>query len=170
MAGAEEKARLTMKKSSLALILVLLVFYPCLSWAWSGKVVRVTDGDTITVLHAGRGEKIRLYGIDCPEKGQAFGTKAKRATSTLAFGKVAEVEPVDVDRYGRTVGLVTVGNTLVNQELIRRGLAWVYVRYCKRPVCEKWRQLEAEAWVRKRGLWAEPHPVPPWQFRREQRR
>jgi micrococcal nuclease len=170
MAGAEEEARLTMKKSSLALILVVLVFYPSLSWAWSGKVVGVTDGDMITVLHEGHGEKIRLYGIDCPETRQAFGTKATQATSALTFGKIAEVEAVDVDRHGWSVALVTVGTALVNEELIRQGLAWVDVQYCTRPVCEKWRQLEAEAWVRKRGLWAEPHPVPPWQFRREQRR
>jgi micrococcal nuclease len=161
---------LTMKKSSLALLLVLLVLFPSLSWAWSGKVVGVTDGDTITVLHAGRGEKIRLYGIDCPEKGQDFGTRAKQATSTLVFGKVVEVEPVDVDRYGGTVALVTVGTTLVNEELVREGLAWVYTRYCKRSVCRAWGLLEEEAREARRGLWAAPYWVPPWQFRREQRR
>jgi endonuclease YncB( thermonuclease family) len=117
----------------------------------------------------GRGEKIRVYGIDCPEKRQAFGSKAKQATSTLVFGKVVEVEPVNVDRYGRTVALVTVGTTLVNEELIRQGLAWVYVQYCERPVCEKWRQVEAAALVRKRGLWADPSPVPPWEFRRQEK-
>jgi micrococcal nuclease len=158
------------KKSSLILVLILSLLLPTLSWAWSGKVVGVTDGDTITILHEARGERIRLYGIDCPEKGQNFRTKAKQATSLLTFGKVAEVEPVDQDRYGRTVALVTVGTTLVNQELIRQGLAWVYEEYCDRPVCEKWRQLEAEAWAKKRGHWAEPYPVPPWEFRRKQRR
>jgi micrococcal nuclease len=160
----------TMKKGPLALALILLLLLPSLSWAWSGKVVGVTDGDTITVLHEGRGEKIRLYGTDCPEKGQAFGSRAKQATSTLAFGKIAKVEPVDVDQYGQTVAFVRVGHTLVNQELIRRGLAWVYARYCKRPVCEKWRQLEAEAWAKKRGLWADPNPVPPWEFRRQKKK
>jgi endonuclease YncB( thermonuclease family) len=151
----------------LSLTLTLLVFLPGLSWAWSGKVVGVTDGDTITVLHAGRGERIRLFGIDCPEKRQAFGTRAKQATSALVFGKVAEVEPVDQDRYGRTVALVTVGATLVNEELVRQGLAWVYARYCKRPVCGEWARLEAEAREGRRGLWADPRPVPPWEFRRK---
>jgi micrococcal nuclease len=65
------------KKNSLALGLILLLSLPSLSWAWSGKVVRVIDGDTITVLHKSRGEKIRLWGIDCPEEGQNFGTEAK---------------------------------------------------------------------------------------------
>jgi micrococcal nuclease len=141
----------------------------CKVWGQLGKVIGVTGGDTITVLHDGQPEKIRLYGIDCPEKGQDFGTKAKRATSALTFGKVAEVKPVDVDRYGRTVAFVTVGNTLVNEELIRQGLAWVYNRYCKRPVCEEWRQLEAEAWAARRGLWSMPKPVAPWEFRRGNR-
>jgi micrococcal nuclease len=135
--------------------------------AWSGKVVGVSDGDSITVLHDGRQEKIRLWGIDCPEKSQDFGAKAKQATSWLVFGKIVEVEPVDVDRYGRTVALVKVGRTVVNEELMRQGLAWVYVAYCKQAVCEKWKELEIDAWAQKRGLWAEPYPVPPWEFRRE---
>jgi micrococcal nuclease len=161
---------LTMKKkSSLALALILLLSLPSLSWAWSGKVVGVTDGDTITVLHAGRGEKIRLWGIDCPEKRQAFGSKAKHATSALAFGKVAEVEPVDVDRHGRNVAIVTVGRTVVNEELVRQGLAWVDVQYCKRPVCRDWEVLQLEAQEAGRGLWADLHPAPPWEFRRQRK-
>jgi micrococcal nuclease len=151
----------------LILALILLFFLPSLSCAWSGKVVGVTDGDTITVLRKGRGEKIRLYGIDCPEKRQAFGTKAKRTTSALTFGKMAEVEPVDVDHRGRTVALVTVGTTLVNEELIRQGLAWVDVQHCKRPVCRDWEALQLAAQEEGRGLWANLHAVPPWEFRRK---
>ena len=70
---------------------------------FSGCVVSISDGDTITVMHSGRGEKIRLYGIDAPEKGQAFGSRAKQFVSVLAFGKVVKVEVKDYDRYGRTV-------------------------------------------------------------------
>ncbi len=66
----------------------------------------VSDGDTITVLHNGKGERIRLHGIDCPEKRQAFGRRAKQFTSTLVFGKTVTVQGVDRDRYGRTVGVV----------------------------------------------------------------
>jgi micrococcal nuclease len=153
----------------LALSLARTVFLPGRFWAWSGKVVGVTDGDTITVLHAGRGEGIRLYGIDCPEKRQAFGSKAKQATSVLSFGKGAQAEPVDVDRYGPTVALVTVGDILVNEELVRQGLTWVYNQYCTRPVCAEWKRLEAEAWAARRGLWSVPKPVAPWEFRRRSR-
>ena len=94
-------------------LLILLINLPCLSWAWSGKVVGVADGDTITVLRDKEQVRIRFYGIDCPEGGQAFGKKAKQFTSDMVFGKEVEVEPVDMDRYGRTVGLVTVFKRLI---------------------------------------------------------
>ena len=100
-----------MKKSSLALALVFLILFPGLLWSWSGKVAGVIDGHTITGLHEGRGERIRLFGIDCPEKGQDFGTRAKQATSALVFGKMFDVDPVTRDRYGRTVAFVRVGDT-----------------------------------------------------------
>jgi endonuclease YncB( thermonuclease family) len=73
---------------------------------WQGKVVGVADGDTITVMHEGRGEKIRIYGVACPESHQDFGQKAKKFTSNMTYGKSVEVEPIAQDRYGRTVALV----------------------------------------------------------------
>jgi micrococcal nuclease len=148
---------------------VCFLMSPATATAWSGKAVGVSDGDTITVLHGRQPEKIRLWGIDCPEKGQDFGTRAKQATSALVFGKVVEVEPMTVDRYGRTVAFVRVGNTLVNEELIRRGLAWVFTRYCDRPICQEWKLLEEEAQKARRGLWSMPNPVAPWEFRRQGR-
>jgi len=162
-----------MKRSSsivcLALILLLLLPYP--AFAWSGKVIGVADGDTITVLRDKQPQKIRLYGIDCPEKRQSFGNKAKQFTSELVFGKLVEVEPVATDRYVRTVAFVQVENVLVNEELIKEGLAWVYKRYCKLPVCnDMWDSLEVEARSGKRGLWGDSGHVPPWEFRRQKRK
>ena len=111
-----------MKRRFLWLVLLVCVtLLPSLAWAWSGKVIGVIDGDSIKVLHDGRQEQIRLWGIDCPEKNQDFGTKAKQATSTLVFAKTVEVEPVTIDRYARTVAFVRVGDILVNEELIRQG-------------------------------------------------
>jgi endonuclease YncB( thermonuclease family) len=159
-----------MRRNALTLVLVAyLLGLPCLGWAWSGKVVRVIDGDSITVLHDERGEQIRLYGIDCPEKGQDFGNRAKQFTSNLVFSKVVDVSPVTTDRYGRTVAFVRVRDTLVNEELIRAGLAWVYTKYCDRAICNEWKRLEAGARDAKRGLWSMPKPVPPWEFRRQGR-
>jgi micrococcal nuclease len=129
----------------------------------------VIDRDSIAVLHDGRQEQIRLWGIDCPEKNQDFGSKAKHATSILVFAKVVEVEPVTVDRCGRSVALVRIGNTLANEELIRQGLAWVFTRYCDRPICQEWKALEEDARQAKRGLWSMPKPVPPWEWRRQGR-
>ena len=132
---------------------------------WSGVVVGVTDGDTITVLHGGRGEKIRLYGIDTPEKGQAFGKKAKQFTSQMVYSKTVEVQPKDTDRYGRTVALINVGGQSLNEALIKDGFAWVYRKYCKETFCEDWLNFEIIARYGKIGLWSEPNPIPPWEFR-----
>jgi endonuclease YncB( thermonuclease family) len=120
-------------------------------------------------LHDGRAEAIRLSGIDCPEKGQDFGTRAKQATSILVFAEVVEVEPVTTDRYSRTVAFVKVGDTEVNEELIRQGLARVFSRYCNRPICERWERLEDEARAGRRGLWSMPNAMPLWEFRRTRR-
>ena len=152
------------------LAVVFLLLLPCSAWAWSGKVVGVADGDTITVLHDKQPQKIRLYGIDCPEKRQPFGNRAKQFTSQLVFGKLVEVKPVTMDRYGRTVAFVQLKNILVNEELIKAGLAWIYRRYCKLPVCDdRWDGLEVEAISGKRGLWRDSGYVPPWDFRRQKR-
>ena len=136
---------------------------------WSGLVVGVTDGDTITVLHEGKGEKIRLYGIDTPEKGQAFGKKAKQFTSRMVYGKTVEVETKDTDRYGRTVALINVGGQSLNEALIKDGLAWVYRKYCVESFCEDWLNFEAIARYGQIGLWSESNPVPPWEYRKNQR-
>ena len=123
----------------------------------------VSDGDTITVLHNGKGERIRLHGIDCPEKRQAFGNRAKQFTSNLVFAKTVTVQAVDRDRYGRTVGVVLLpdGRSL-NHELVWGGLAWMYRRY---TTDQSLSDLEEEARVARRGLWADAHAVPPWEWR-----
>ena len=121
------------------------------------------DGDTIEVMHLGEAERIRLNGIDCPEKAQAFGQRAKQFTSDLAFGKVVTVKVMGHDRYGRTVGEVALpdGRNL-NRELVKVGLAWWYQRYSNDATLG---QLESEARATKRGLWSDPQPIPPWKFR-----
>jgi endonuclease YncB( thermonuclease family) len=140
------------------------------NWYTSRFPLTVSDGDTITVLHDKSPVKTRLYGIDCPEKRQAFGTRAKQFTSDLVFGKVADVETIDVDRHGRTVGILRLSDgTVVNQEIIRAGFGWVYARHCKKPICVEWKRLESEAATAKPGLWKDDKPVPPWEWRRQER-
>lgn len=100
-------------KKYIFLYLLILLLLPQLSFGWQGKVVGVTDGDTITVMHNGKGEIIRLYGTDCPEKRQDFGTKAKQFSSNMVYGKVVNVEPIDTDRYSRTVGVVRIDGKML---------------------------------------------------------
>jgi len=108
--------------------------------------------------------KIRLAGIDAPETGQDFGSRAKQAASEMAFGKLVTILPRDTDRYGRTVAEVILpdGRSL-GQELLRQGLAWRYVRYA--PNDKELAGLVAEARAAHRGLWSQPNPIPPWDWR-----
>lgn len=154
-----------LRRLKFLILVLLLICSPCLCWAWQGKVVGVSDGDTITVMHEGKGEKVRLYGVDCPEKHQDFGQKAKQFTSDLVFGKTVDVKPMDTDRYGRTVGIVSYDGVSLNAELIRSGHAWVYRQYCREPRCKEWEFIEAKAKDEKNGLWSIPNPIPPWDFR-----
>ncbi|WP_165078066.1 MULTISPECIES: thermonuclease family protein [unclassified Desulfovibrio] len=138
----------------------------------SGKVVHIADGDTVTILTGGnRQVKIRLYGIDCPEKRQAYGNRARQAIAEMIAGKEVRVRSMGVDRYGRVLGLITgPGGEDVNRAMIRQGMAWVYTHYCKAPECKRWRIDEVEAQAAKLGLWADPHAMPPWDWRRANRR
>jgi len=129
-----------------------------------GRVVGVTDGDTITVLVDGRARVVRLLGIDAPERRQAYGERAKQFTATLAFGKTVRVQLRERDRYERLLAEVFLpdGRSL-NQELVRAGYAWWFRRYSRDPILAR---LESEARDARRGLWAGRQPVPPWDFRR----
>jgi len=145
-------------------LITLVIILPAILFAWDGKVVSVTDGDTIKVLKDGKQVKIRLASIDCPEKGQPYGNAAKKFTADLVAGKVVKIWPTDTDRYGRTVAFVFVGDTDVNKELLKAGLAWHYKKYSRDPELA---MLEFEARSKKVGLWKEPDPVPPWKWRRK---
>lgn len=113
--------------NSILIVFVILIFHPALSEELSGKVIRIADGDTITILDSTNTQhKIRLYGIDTPKKGQAFGDAAEKHTSKLVYGKPVDVKAYDTDKYDRTVGVVVANGVNVNQSLIIAGLAWKY--------------------------------------------
>ncbi len=142
---------------------LLLILLPSVVFAFTGKVVSVADGDTVTVLTKDKAQvKIRLYGIDCPEKAQDFGTKAKQFTADMVFGKMVDVEPVDQDRYGRTVGLLTVDGMNVNEAILKAGYAWVYNQYCRKAFCSDWQAIQDAVQKARIGLWSHPDPIPPW--------
>ncbi|MEY4526599.1 MAG: Micrococcal nuclease [Nitrospirota bacterium] len=133
---------------------------------YTGQVVSVLDGDTIEVLHSNKPERIRLNGIDCPEKGQAYGQKAKQAASALIFGKEVTLHTHGKDKYRRTIAdVILPDGTKVNQELVKHGWCWWYQKYAPKDVVLE--GLEIEAREKRKGLWAEPYPVPPWEWRKQ---
>jgi endonuclease YncB( thermonuclease family) len=131
-----------------------------------GKVVSIADGDTFTLLsNENKQIKIRLYGIDCPEKKQDFGQVAKQKLSDFIFGKTVRVVQKDIDRYKRIVALVyDKQNNCINTEMLKAGLAWHYTKYDQNP---EWQQLENSARANHLGLWSQPSPTPPWEWRRK---
>ncbi len=134
-----------------------------------GRVVGITDGDTLTLLTERREEvRIRLAAIDTPESGQPYGSRARQILSDLTFGKQVRVAVQDTDRYGRTVGRVFAGGLDVNAEMVRRGAAWVFRRYSDDPGLLR---LEQAARAERLGLWGLPEAerTPPWEWRAAER-
>lgn len=131
---------------------------------FNGKVVGVSDGDTISVLVNGIVRKVRLNGIDCPEKSQAFGQQAKAFTSRSTFSKEVKVVSTGHDRYKRSIGEVILPNGQnLNNLLLENGFAWWYKRFSRD---EHKRELEESARKDKRGLWQDPDAAAPWEFRK----
>lgn len=135
----------------------------------TGEVIGITDGDTITVIDPDfKKFKIRLAGIDAPEKKQAFGKVARQHLADLLFRKPVSVEVHKLDRYARSVGTVYVAGEDINRRQIQAGLAWHYKKYAhEQPEDERevYAAAEEEARQSRRGLWRDPEPIPPWQFR-----
>ena len=155
--------------ANLGCLLTLFLFHGEVAFAGNiTRVVSVLDGDTIAVLHRNRAERVRLNGIDCPEKGQAQGKRAKQAASALVFGKEVTLETHGLDKYGRTIAdVILPDGTNVNHELVKEGRCWWYRKYAPGNVALE--RLEKEARDAKKGLWADPAPVPPWVYRKAQR-
>ena len=138
-----------------------------------GRCVGVTDGDTIRVLSGDNQQiRVRLAFVDAPEKGQAFAQRAKQAMSELVFGKDVKLRPHTIDRYGRLVAVVYVNGQDAGLELLKAGLCWVYEKYITQatPAFEdSYRAAQALAESDKLGLWQDPEPVPPWEWRKGKR-
>ncbi|OJV54212.1 MAG: hypothetical protein BGO31_12730 [Bacteroidetes bacterium 43-16] len=149
------------------LLFLLSLFYSITIHAQtlSGKVVRIADGDSFTLLTTDNKQvRIRLYGIDCPENGQPYSKVAKEFTGKfLSSGKVV-VQRKDIDRYQRIVGIVIVADSFnLNESLLKAGLAWHYKSFDKNPI---WAGYENEAKMKKLGLWQEPNVIAPWDWRK----
>lgn len=135
-----------------------------------GEVVGLADGDTLTVLDNDRQQhRVRLVGIDAPEKRQAFGERSRQHLSALVFRQEVAVDWKKRDRYGRILGVVRVRSVDVGQAQLRAGLAWHYKAYAREQPVEQralYSDVELDARRARRGLWSEAAPTPPWEFRR----
>ena len=148
-------------------LLFLLFLISCQQQQEGYKVIGVKDGDTVVLLQNNQETTVRLYGVDCPEKKQDFGTQAKNFTSELAFGKYVKLNAKGNDRYGRTIGeIILPDGKSLNKELVAKGYAWYYKAYANDPQLG---YLENDARRLERGLWSQPNPIAPWDFRKNKR-
>lgn len=171
--GTKRKRWVTPRSVKFSLGLIVLTFMLS-SWLCgkqgkplSGRVIGVHDGDTVTLLAGTAQYKIRLFGVDCPELGQPFGQNARKFTSALVFGKSVKVYYTSKDRYKRYLGTVHLADgRILNRELVANGMAWHYSQYSDDPITLG---LQVKAKAGKRGLWSDPNPISPWQWRQAER-
>ena len=168
---AQNKSPMRIKFKSAATMLVLCLVFQAQAETLLGKVIHVQDGDSITVLDETHTQhKIRLSGIDAPERRQAFGNVSKESLAEQVAGQSVAVEWDKVDRYGRKVGKVLLAGMDSNLVQIKRGLAWHYKQYEREQSPadrQSYAAAEVEARAAKLGLWRDAEPLPPWEFRRK---
>lgn len=132
-----------------------------------GTGTRIIDGDSFQVAAKKTTIEIRLYGIDCPEYSQPYSQAAKLYVRERILHRKIMVIPYYFDAYGRVVAVVHYGGQVLNSDLIKAGLAWVYPRYCRDEICKTWKLYEEKARRSGQGLWRKPHPVAPWKWKRQ---
>lgn len=144
------------------------LFLATLCFADIGKVVGIAEGDTLTLLTDKKETvKIRIFAVDAPESGQAFGKNAKEALSRLTFGKRVEFNPENKDRYGRVVSKITLPDGKdAGAEMLRLGMCWWYRDYGKKE--KTYGELEETARKARVGLWRDKEPVAPWVWRKQE--
>lgn len=153
-----------MRKALTTTLIALLATISLQATTLTGRVVRVADGDTLTLLTTDNAQhKVRLHGIDAPEKKQAYGDASRKALAERVAGKQVRVEWTARDKYQRILGVVYADGKDINLAMLQMGYAWHYKRFDNNPV---YAQAEAEARAQKRGLWRDASPTPPWDFRK----
>lgn len=160
-------------RRAIGLVVLLAVAFGAAAADFRGKVVGVTDGDTIHVLVDGHDRvTVRLAGIDAPEKAQPFGSVSKKYLSEKVFSREVTVESTKRDKYGRVIGRVLADDEDVCMDQVRTGLAWHYKLYASEQSASQrsaYAAAEKQARQEESGLWSQPNPVPPWEFRRSER-
>ena len=155
------------------IILLALVGLCCLPDAcfsavdhfFHGVVIKVIDGDSIIIDVKNKRKMVRLWGIDSPERGMKYAEAAKRFVEHNVLGKSVKVRPYYKDEYGRVVADIFVNENNIAEAILENGFAWVHIYYCKKEICRKWRNIQENACRNKRGLWLDPSPRPPWEYK-----
>lgn len=153
-----------MKKFTLLLLLLFVSTYIFATKIIQGRIIKVTDGDTVTLLAKNNKKiKVRLYGIDCPEKAQEYGKEATNYLSSAINNKNVKVEVINKDRYQRSVGVIWLGDSNINLNILKQGLAWHYKQYDK---SQAYADAEKIAQKSKKNIWSTKNPTAPWEFRK----
>ncbi len=157
-----------MKKIYLLFIYLFLTLSLIAKTFIQGRVIKVTDGDTITLLARNNKKiKVRLYGIDCPEKGQEYYQVAKNYLSSAVYDKDIKVEVINKDRYQRSVGVIWLNNNNINIDILKHGLAWHYIAYDKSIA---YADAQKQAQLTKKNIWSTKNPIAPWDYRKNKRK
>lgn len=151
-----------MKTSRILAVIALWLLVGVAHADLSGVVVSVLDGDTVDVLADRRPVRVRLAEIDAPEKAQAFGTRSRQALAAAVFQQPVTVRTNGLDRYGRTIGTLLVDGHSINRMMVEQGMAWAYRQYL---VDRSLLDVEAAARSGRVGLWVDPNPTEPWEWR-----
>jgi endonuclease YncB( thermonuclease family) len=154
-------------RSMLRFLLPVFITAAALPSDFTGTVTRVLDGDTIDVTSMDYTIRVRLYGVDAPEKTQSGGPEATAFTKSLVLGNPVRMTERDLDRYGRVIGIVTLADgRVLNQEVLRAGMGRWYARYA--PLATDLREIESRARTEQKGVWSDPAAQAPWDFRKEE--
>lgn len=156
-----------MKHITITLLLSLLLCLCASAETLTGKVVRIADGDTFTLLVNKKQHRIRLHGIDAPETkgGQPYSQKSKDYLASMIAGRTVTVDVRDTDRYGRYIGVVSTSSVKdVNLKMLKAGMAWHYSHYDKTPAYKK---AHDQARKSRTGLWKDPSPINPYDWRKK---
>lgn len=137
---------------------------------FNAQVIRIIDGDTLEIQKEMKSRRVRIWGIDTPEWDQPYASQAHQVTQGLLVGREVQIVPMDYDVYGRLVAMIIVDKKNISEELIRSGLAWVHIFYCKEPICDTWQSLQERARSQRLGLWNDVHPIAPWLWKKKHSR
>ncbi len=148
--------------------LILFIFSISICFGFEAKVICVIDGDTISVATNTNEFKVRLWGVDAPERGQDFGKEATDYLSGLISGKKVEIKSLGEDPYHRMVAVIYMYSNLINENMVKNGYAWTYFMDNKHPEYQlKWKTWEAQAKIERVGLWGQKNPIRPYDFRKK---